>query len=582
MKMRKTVLAAALLMLIAVPAAFAGDDKNDKFVEVQILGFNDFHGNVEPPTGSGGEIRTSNSPITAVPAGGSEYMATHLKALEAANPNTVIVSAGDAIGASPLLSGLFHDEPAIESLNLMGVDIAGVGNHEFDEGRQELLRMQYGGTAHEGGGANTGSAYVPFSADGCHPVDGCQDGTPFYGSVFQYLAANVIDQSTKNPLLPSYEIHNVAGSKIAFIGETLEGTPEIVTPAGVQGLTFLDEADTVNMLVPRLKQIGVEAIVVVIHEGGFQSGPTWLYNTCEGFGGPLTDIVTRMDDEVDVVISGHTHQPYLCTIDGKLVTSASSFGRIITDIDLTIDRRTDDIVAKTMRNVIVTRDVAKAPEQTALIARYNVIAGPIRDRVVGTATADLTRVENAAGETSLGDVIADAQLAATSPTDFGGAVAAFMNPGGIRADILAGDVTYGEVFTTQPFANTMVVKTCTGTQIDAVLEQQWALQADGSERQRILQVSDGFTYAYDKTLPRGSRIDIASIKIDGVAVGATTNYRVAANNFVMGGGDGFTTFNSCTNQLGGEVDSDALAKYFVANTPPGVSPGPQNRITRLG
>ena len=569
--MRRTLLALAAVAIAAAagaptaPAALEADrhdPKWGKLVEVQILGFNDFHGNLEPPTGSGGTIRVSNSPVAAVAAGGAEYLATHLKALEADNRNTVTVSAGDAIGASPLLSGLFHDEPAIESMNLMGVDLAGVGNHEFDEGKDELLRMQNGG---------------------CHPVDGCQDGTPFHGSVFQYLAANVIDQSTKNPLLPAYEIRWFQGARVAFIGETLEGTPQIVTPAGVQGLTFLDEADTVNMLVHRLKRwMGVRAIVVVLHEGGFQSGPTWLYNTCEGFGGPVVDIAERMDDEVDVVISGHTHQPYLCDVDGKLVTSASSFGRIVTDIDLKLDRRTGDVVEKTMRNVIVTREVAKDPEQTELIAHYNAIAGPIRDRVVGTATADLTRVENVAGETSLGDVIADAQLAATSRTDFGGAVVAFMNPGGIRADILAGEVTYGELFTTQPFGNTMIVKTCTGEQIDAALEQQWSLQSGGTERQRILQVSEGFTYAYDKSLPLGSRIDIASIKIGGVPVGAATNYRVAANNFIMGGGDGFTTFTSCTNQLGGEIDVDVLARYFDENSPPGVSPGPQNRITRLG
>jgi 5'-nucleotidase len=361
---------------------------------------------------------------------------------------------------------------------------------------------------------------VGARADGCHPVDGCQDGTPFYGSVFQYLAANVIDQSTSNPLLPSYEIRKIGRTQLAFIGETLEGTPEIVTPAGVAGLTFLDEADRVNMLVPKLKRQGIEAIVVLLHEGGFQSGPTWLYNTCEGMGGAVVDIANRMDDEVDVIVSGHTHQPYNCTIDGKLVTSASSFGRIITDIDLTIDRDTGEVGYKTARNVIVTRDVAKDPAQTELIAHYNAIAGPIRDRVVGTATADLTRVENAAGETSLGDIIADAQLAATSPTDFGGAVVAFMNPGGIRADIQAGEVTYGELFTVQPFANTMMVKTCTGAQIDAALEQQWVLLAGGTERQRILQVSNGFTYAYDKTKPIGSRVDIASIKINGTPVGA--------------------------------------------------------------
>ncbi len=580
MTMKKTILALATLALAvaAAPTALAGADKKDKLVDVQILAFNDFHGNMKPPSGSNGTIRTSNDPITTVLAGGAEYFATHVKNLEATNPNTFLVSAGDMIGASPLISALFHDEPTIEAMNLIGLDLIGVGNHEFDEGKDELLRMQYGDRSHEGGGANTGSSYAPARADGCHPVDGCQDGTPFYGSVFQYLAANVIDDSTGNPVLPAYEIKNVKGTKIAFIGETLEGTPLIVTPAGVQGLTFLDEADTVNMLVPRLKRMGVEAMVLLLHQGGFQTG-AWLYNGCNGLGGSIVDIVNRLDDEIDVVVSAHTHQPYNCSgankIDGKIVTSASSFGRIITDIDLTLDRTTDDVVDAQVVNRIVTRDVAADPEQTALIARYDEIAGPIENRVIGTATADLTTAQNLAGESSLGDIIADAQLAATSRADFGGSKVAFMNPGGIRAPISAGDVTYGELFTTQPFSNTLIVKTCTGAQIEALLEQQWTTN-------RVLQISDGFSYTWDSTKPVGDRVDPASIVLDGAPLDLGASYRVTMNSFLADGGDGFTVFRQCTNQLGGEVDVDALVRYFDENSPPGVSPGPQNRITRLG
>ncbi len=385
------------------------------------------------------------------------------------------------------------------------------------------------------------------------------------------------NDSTGNPLLPAYEIKNVKGTKIAFIGETLEGTPKIVTPAGVQGLTFLDEADTVNMLIPRLKQMQVEAIVLLLHEGGFQTGQ-WLYNDCNGLGGPIIDIVNRLDDEVDVVVSAHTHQPYNCSgsrkIDGKIVTSASSFGRIITDIDLTIDRRTDDVVDAEVVNRIVTRDVAADPAQTALIAHYDAIAGPIENRVIGTATADLTTTPNTAGESSLGDVIADAQLAATARTDFGGSKVAFMNPGGIRAPIAAGDVTYGELFTTQPFGNTLVVKTCTGAQIEALLEQQFVVN-------RVLQVSDSLRYTYNGAAGVVDRVDPASIKIDGATVDPAAAYRITMNSFLSDGGDGFTVFRACTNQLGGEVDVDALVRYFDENSPPGVSPGPQNRITRI-
>jgi 5'-nucleotidase len=550
-------LAALLAFAAAAPASARPDDRPDpRTIEVQLLAVNDFHGNLQPPSGSGGLIQ-------GIPAGGMEYMATHLRQLEATNEkNTAIVSAGDMIGASPLLSGLFHDEPTIEAWNLVGLDFNGVGNHEFDEGKAELLRMQNGG---------------------CHPVDGCQDGTPFFGSVFQFLAANVIDNSTSNPLFPEFKIERFQGVKVAFIGETLEGTPLIVTPSGVQGLTFLDEADTVNNLVPRLQEKGVETIVVLIHEGGFQASPS-DFNGCNNLGGDIVDIVNRMSDEVDVVISAHTHQPYNCVIDGKIVTSASSFGRLITDVDLGIDRKTGEVVSKTARNVIVTRDVAPDPAQTALIEHYNAIAGPIANRVFGRITADITRTANAAGESALGDVIADAQLAATAPTDFGGAKIAFMNPGGIRADLVfaqisggeaPGEVTFGELFTVQPFANTLVVKTCTGAQIEQLLEQQWQVLPAG----RFLQISAGFTYTWDAAKPIGDRVDPASIKLDGVTLDPATGYRVEMNSFLATGGDGFSVFNACTNQLGGEVDVDALARYVMENSP--VAPGPQNRITRL-
>ncbi len=287
-------------------------------VEVQILALNDFHGNLAPPSGSSGRV----GPTTL--AGGAEYLATHVKTLEATNRNTIVVSAGDLIGASPLLSGLFHDEPTIEAMNSIGLDLNAVGNHEFDEGATELLRMQNGG---------------------CHPVDGCLDGDGFGGADFEFLAANVVSETTGKTLFPPYSIQNFTGAKVAFIGMTLEGTPNIVSPSGVAGLDFLDEADTVNALVPELTRRGVEAIVVMIHEGGL---PTSLdINACAGVSGPIVDIVNRLDDEVDLVISGHTHQPYVCNIDGKPVTSAYSFGRVLTDIDMKVDRAKKDVTSIT-------------------------------------------------------------------------------------------------------------------------------------------------------------------------------------------------------------------------------------------
>jgi len=568
MKNKKIFSMLLLLVLLSTLVFTTVSAKPSPTVNVQILAVNDFHGNLEPPAGSSGRIGTIN-------AGGAEYLATHINNLRALNPNTVVVSAGDMIGASPLLSALFHDEPSIEAFNSIGLDFNAVGNHEFDEGFVELLRMQKGG---------------------CHPVDGCLDGDPFKGAKFKYLAANVVfndqdeddddeDRSDEDlkTLFPAYKIREFNSVKVAFIGMTLEGTPTIVTPSGVAGLTFLDEADTVNALVPELKKEGVQTIVVLIHEGGAQVAPA-PYNGCEGISGAIVDIVNRFDPEVDVVISGHTHNAYNCIINNMLVTSAASFGRIVTDVDLTINRKSGEVVSMAANNNIVTRDVAKDSLITALIAKYNAIAAPLANRVIGSITANITRAGNAAGESALGDVIADAQLFATADPANGGAVIAFMNPGGIRTDLNFvgsaagegdGNVTYGESFAVQPFGNNLMTITMNGAQIKAVLEQQFNNPAAGQNR--ILQVSSGFTYAWSVSAPIGSKV--SNMMLNGAAINDADTFRVTVNNFLADGGDNFSVFRDGTNRLGGAVDTDALEMYFNAFSP--VAPGPQNRITVL-
>jgi 5'-nucleotidase len=544
---------ALLLIMVGTASGGAGAAPTSPLVDVQLLAINDFHGNLDPPAGSSGRIGS-------IDAGGVEYLATHIAQLEATNPNTLVVSAGDLIGASPLLSALFHDEPTIEAMNLLGLDLNAVGNHEFDEGAAELLRMQNGG---------------------CHPTDGCLDGDGFAGADFQFLAANVVRKDNGKTLFPAYKIRSFGGAKLAFIGIVLEGTPTIVTPSGVAGLEFKDEAETVNALIPQLKAKGVNAITVLIHEGGVQSG---TFNGCVGISGAIVDIVNRFDPAVDVVISGHTHQAYNCQLNNMLVTSASSFGRLVTDVDLTIDRATGEVTQMAANNLIVTRDVAKDASQTSLLAKYRTFADPIANRVIGSITADITRTTNPAGESALGDVIADAQLAATAPAGFGEAVAAFMNPGGIRAELTYagsaagegdGNVTYGEAFTVQPFGNSLVTMTLTGAQIDQLLEQQFDNPTAGQNR--ILQVSNGFSYSWSASAATGSKVDPSSILLNGTPVDPSGSYRVTVNSFLAEGGDNFTVLAQGTNRLGGAVDLDALVDYFAANSP--VSPGPQTRIT---
>jgi 5'-nucleotidase len=566
--------AAPLLMVVSFAACHpgwpggggggGGGGHAPKPVEVQVLGINDFHGNLEPPTGSSGRIE-------AIDAGGAAYLATHIADMEATNPNTVVVSAGDLVGASPLLSALFHDEPTVEAMNEIGLDVNAVGNHEFDEGTDELLRLQEGG---------------------CHPTDGCLDGDGFAGADFQFLAANVVSEQTGETLFPSYTVTRFeANARVAFIGMTLEGTPTIVTPEGVAGFDFLDEADAANAVVAELEHRGIENIIVLLHEGGVTTGGG--FNGCQGVSGPIVDIVERMDDQIDAVISGHTHQAYNCVIDGIPVTSAASFGRLVTDMDLTIDRRTKEITSISVDNEIVSRDVVTSTPILDLIARYDAISAPLANRVIGEITADITDTPNDAGESALGDVIADSQLAATTAPELGGAQVAFMNPGGIRADLLyapsgteaPGAVTYEEAFTVQPFGNSLVTMTLTGAQLDRLLEEQFC--GGNARAPRVLQPSVGFTYTYAAAAvgaadcATANAVDVSTMSLGGVPVDPAGTFRVTVNSFLATGGDNFPVLNGGTDRLGGAVDLDALEAYLSA-APGGVAPGPQDRITRIG
>jgi 5'-nucleotidase len=560
-RLRRMVPAAATVLLAGPLLAFTPATTPDDTtpppstdpVAVQLLALNDFHGNLEPPTGSSGVI-------DGVPAGGVEYLATTLALLadQVQDENTITVAAGDLIGASPLLSAAFHDEPTIEALGLAGLDLASVGNHEFDEGADELLRIQDGG---------------------CHPDDGCSDpDRPYEGADFQYLSANAFVTDEGEPLLPATAIEEVDGVKIGFIGMTLEGTPDIVTQEGIQGLEFLDEIETGNKYAAELQAQGVEAIVVLLHEGGTQAAGGGI-NDCTGLTGPIVPIAEGLDDAIDVVVSGHTHQAYNCVIDDKIVTSASSFGRLVTDIDLTVDPVSGDVLTATANNVLVGRDVAADPAQTALIADYRELLGPIASAVVGETSAAVTRAQEPLlgaqlGESALGNLIADAQLAATDDEE--GAVAAFMNPGGVRADLPAGPVTFEAAFTVQPFNNLLTTLDLTGAQLDCLLEQQFVAT-------RTLAPSAGVTYTVAAAGVPGTAADpcagtlVNDLAIDGVAVDPAATYRITVNSFLAGGGDGFSVLTEGTDVVVGGTDIDAFVDYLEANTP--VAPPALDRIT---
>jgi 2',3'-cyclic-nucleotide 2'-phosphodiesterase (5'-nucleotidase family) len=578
--------------------------------QIQLLSFNDLHGNLEPPTGSGGRITTgytesATTPPAALPttvdAGGTEYLATHLAEARAGHRDTATVAAGDLIGASPLLSAAFHDEPTIEAMNALGLDATAVGNHEFDEGYRELQRMQYGGCIDDGAGQNNQNS--------------CADHT-FAGAQFPILAANVHYTGSTRTILPPYWVKRFPdGAKIGFIGMTLKETPTIVTRSGIEGLTFEDEAATANALVPRLMNEGVKAIVVLLHQGGTPATTTYTgqhgtysvappYDaTCStqtrnGVKGaqltddsPVLDITRKLDPQIDMVISGHTHQPYVCSQadprgQQRLITSASSFGRLFTETNLTYDLRRGDIKRSSVTgtNLVVTRDVAKNTAQTALIAKYKELVKPIENKVLGQVAGGATLPKTSATdvETSLGRLIADAQKNDASLVSGGRAPQiAFMNPGGIRADLVPaanGDVTYGSAFSVQPFNNYDVSMDLTGQQIYDLLEQQFSGANEGSNS-KVLQVSEGFAYSYRVSGAPGSKVVDGSVTLDGTPISRTATYRVAANSFLADGGDNFAAFSAATNKLIGGLDIDAFAAYLTAHSP--YQPVTQDRITQL-
>jgi 5'-nucleotidase len=545
-------------------------DPKGQLVELQLLAFNDYHGHVLPNDAGN---------VEGVPAGGGEYLAAKLAELRAGNKYSLTVAAGDLIGGSPAFSGLFHDEPSVESLNAMHLDVSSVGNHEFDDGVTELLRMQHGG---------------------CHPVDGCFfPDAPFVGADFQWLAANVVNEATGETPLPPYWIERFQGIDVAFIGMTLEATDTLVAAAGIQGYDFLDEAETANALVPILKQQGVEAIVVLLHEGGSQTPPPGAIDACVGISGPIVAINDALDPAIDALVTGHTHLPYNCTLPDaagqpRIVTSAYSFGRVVSEIDLVLDKRTKDVRRdlSTSRNHLVDRaQLTPDPAVTAVIEKWEPLFGEAANTVIGSITEDINRgvagEDNRGVESNLGNLIADAQLWATSAN---GAQLALMNPGGVRANLTYassiagegdGNVTFAEAFAVQPFGNTLITYPMTGAQIISVLEQQ--CQPAGSSRPFLhLGVSQGFTYDLAVTIAAGvcTSVTVSNVMLNGVPLDPAATYQVTVNNFLADGGDNFTTFATITApRLEGGNDLLAFINYLGTFSP--VAPPGRDRVNEL-
>lgn len=566
-------------IVLALTACNDNDDQNSSATQperqnqsINILAFNDFHGNLEPPKRFiEAEDPTDTNKSVRIPVGGVSYFADAINKLRAQYPNNAVVSAGDLISASPLTSSLFLDEPTIETMNEIKIDFNAVGNHEFDRGTDELRRLQNGGC----------QQYTTTKP--------CQINKDFAGAKFNFLAANVsLKADPKRTLFPAYKIKRYGNIPVAFIGLTLEATPTIVSAAGIKDVDFHDEAETVNSLIPELKKQGVEAIVVVVHEG---VAPSTKFNakTCAGLSGPLTGILDRLDTAVDIVVSGHTHQSYICdysTLNSQkpfLLTSAGQYGTAITNIKLELDGKTGDVIKKDAQQVPIQSEAytsgtttvnltnlyekfSKTPSIEAILDKYRQAVTTISARIVGTATTVINRNAAESGETALGNLIADAQQAAALTASNQGSNFTLMNPGGVRADLQTNSnnqITFGDVFAVQPFGNSIVTLSLTGQQIRELLEQQWS--GANADRPRILQPSKELSYAYKKdatAVPRATQI-----MISGQALMDSKSYRVTVNSFIADGGDNFTVLTKGTNRVGGGQDIDALEKYINQNSP---------------
>ncbi|MEN8235250.1 MAG: bifunctional metallophosphatase/5'-nucleotidase [Actinomycetota bacterium] len=565
------VVAMTSLAILGDSASAKKPDPPGQLVQVQLLAFNDYHGHLES---------IGNGTVGGAEAGGGEYLSAKLAELRNGNKFSLTVAAGDLIGGSPAFSGLFHDEPSVESLNAMGLDVSSVGNHEFDEGVTELLRMQDGG---------------------CHPADGCYfSDAPYAGADFQWLAANTVSEATGETPLPPYWIEKFESVKIAFIGMTLEATSTLVAAEGIVGWEFLDEAQTANALVPILQAQGVEAIVVLLHEGGSQNPPPGVVDACVDISGPILAINDALDPAIDVLITGHTHLPYNCVLpdsDGepRIVTSAYSYGRVVSEFDLVIDKRTNDIrrdLSVATNHVVDQSEITPDPAVTAVIDKWQPLVDAAGSIPIGTITADIIRGGDPTGsdrgvESAAGNLVADAQAWSTSAS---GVHVAFMNPGGVRSDLTYVDsggegdgvVTHGEAFTFQPFGNTVLTFPMTGAQIVSVLEEQ--CQPLGSSRPFLhLGVSEGFTYDLSKTVVAGdcTSVSITNVEVGGFALNPAATYMVTANSFLADGGDNFGTFATIDPSLrvDGGNDLEALSNYLAAFSP--VAPPSTDRVNEL-
>lgn len=524
-------------------------------VTVNLALINDFHGYLQPNPALFGQGQPGQL------AGGVANVGGVIDHLRQQDPQTLVIGSGDLIGASPAVSALWADEPTLQAMNLLGLQLSAVGNHELDNGKAELLRLAHGG------------------CDSNRPTKACQFEPHWQGMRFPYLAANLLDAQTGKPLFPAYRILSAHGQKIAFVGAVLKELDQVVTPKGLVGLQVTDEADSINALIPELRAQGVDAIVAVIHQGGTSQDPG---SDCHDLQGPIVEVVKRLDPAVDLVASAHSHQAYTCHVGRIPVFQGGSYGQLVSHVSLQIDPRQHRVTRVQVENLpVIPGQYPADPPLAALVARVAARSQAVLARPIARLGAPrLDRLANSAGESALGDLIADAQLAAARSL---GAQIALMNSGGIRNELALAPgqqrLTYAQLASCQPFANTLTLVDLTGAQLRELLEQPW--RRDPVEP---LQVSAGFTYTWDARRPVGQRIVPGSVRLDGQPLDDQRTYRLVVNSFLADGGDGATVLKAGRNRLETKItDIEALEHYLVQQDQQGRPAGqaePAGRIRR--
>jgi len=619
----KTLGGLTLAAACAFLTACGQDTSSYTVAPVRIVAFNDVHGYLTPADGNTTAVvpAAGLTAGTTVHTGGLAYMATLVNTLSAASPNSIIVAAGDNIGASPYTSNIAHDEPVVDILNQIGLQVSSVGNHEFDKGLTELLRIQ--------GSNGASTCYPPDGQFGVVGVDTClQAGNTFSGAHWTYLAANVVKTASGQTIFPATYMKrfptngNVIGPMIGFVGLTFKATPLEVNQNGVAGLSFGDEATAINQAAATLRSQGANAVVVLIHQGAFTTSTVYGDTTCPGFNGDLLPILDQLSSDVDVVVSGHTHTDYICNYKGKLVTQSGFYGTGVTSIDLTFDGQSGRVSSAKAVNTPVINDtnttaypagVTALAKNTAIdtaIQHYVSLSAAAGSTVVGSITAPVTINAPPAGcatavpptcdsakrnktvESAMGDLSADAYLSAFTDSQI-----AFVQSGGVRVNLNSttgtypGPISYAGLFATNPFHDTLVEVQMTGDQIRRVLEQQWEspnntlFYAPGGVGE-ILMPSAGFTYTWDSSMPAGAapgtgaRVIPSTMQLNGQTIVPTQTYKVVIQTFLQSGGDNFSEFKLGTNPVQGGFDIAALTAYMKNH--PNYVPVTPNRITKLG